>query len=144
MEVFRLEVYLVTDFEVRSWTPFCVCWPLVAFLGFQHLQSEESVKFVQVCDVGLGGGGGEVAIGVDGEVGVIALIGKEGGYARGSTRCVVVGEFRERKEFRPIVLLVVAVDPKVLLECLVGMLGLTIPLGVITGGEMQAHVQSFS
>ena len=85
---------------------------------------------------------GEVAIGVDGEVGVIALIGKEGGYAHGSTRCIVVGEFRKRKEFRPIVLLVVAVDLKVLLKCLVGMLGLTIPLGVITRGEMQVHVQS--
>ena len=102
------------------------------------------MKFIQVRDVGLGRGGGEVAIGVDGEVGVIALIGEEGGYARGSTRRVVVGEFRERKEFRPIVLLVVAVDPKVLLKCLVGTLGLTIPLGVITGGEMPMHVQSFT
>ena len=102
------------------------------------------MKFVQVRDVGLGGGGGEVAIGVDGEVGVIALIGEEGGYTRGSTRHIVVGEFRERKEFWPIVLLVVAVDPEVLLECLVGTLGLTISLGVITGGEMQVHVQSFT
>ena len=101
------------------------------------------MKFVQVCDVGLGGGD-EVVIRVDGEVWVIALIGEEGGYARGSTRRIVVGEFRERKEFRPIALLVVAVDPKVLLECLVGTLGLTISLGVITGGEMQAHVQSFT
>ena len=102
------------------------------------------MKFIQVRDVGLGGGGGEVAIGVDGEVGVIAFIGEEGGYACGSTRLIVVGELRERKEFQPIVLLVVAVDPKVLLECLVDTLGLTIPLGVITGGEMQAHVQSFT
>ena len=37
------------------------------------------MKFVQVHDVGLDGGGGEVVIGVDGEVGVIALIGEEGG-----------------------------------------------------------------
>ena len=102
------------------------------------------MKFIQVRDVGLGGGGGEVAIGVYSEVGVIAFIGKEGGYARGGTRRIVVGEFHERKEFRPIVLLVVAVDPEVLLKCLVGTLGLTIFLGVITGGEMQAHVQSFT
>ena len=102
------------------------------------------MKFIQVHDVGLGREGGEVVIRVDGEVGVIALIGEEGGYARGSTRCIVVGEFHERKEFRPIVLLIVAVDPKVLLECLVGTLSLTIPLGVITRGEMQAHVQSFT
>ena len=100
------------------------------------------MKFVQVCDVGLGGGGGEVVIRVDSEVRVIALIGKEGGYASGSTRCIVVGEFRGRKEFRPIVLLVVAVNPKVLLKCLVSMLSLTIPLGVITGDEMQVHAQS--
>ena len=57
------------------------------------------MKFVQVRDVGLGRGGGEVVIGVDSEVGVIALVGEEGGYASGSTRHVVVGEFCERKEF---------------------------------------------
>ena len=57
------------------------------------------MKFVQVCDVGLGRGGGEVVIGVDGEVGVIALIGEEGGYTSGSTRCIVIGEFYERMEF---------------------------------------------
>ena len=75
---------------------------------------------------------------------MIAFIGEEGGYASGSTRCVVVGEFRERKEFQPIVLLVVAVNPKVLLKCLIGALSLTIPFGVITGGGMQVHVQSFT
>ena len=57
------------------------------------------MKFVQVRDVGLGRGGGEVVIGVYSEVGVIAFIGEEGGYAHGSTRRVVVGEFRKRKEF---------------------------------------------
>ena len=66
------------------------------------------MKFVQVHNIGLDGGG-EVVIRVDSEVGVIALIGEEGGYTSGSTRCIVVGEFCKRKEFQPIVLLVVAV-----------------------------------
>jgi hypothetical protein len=109
---------------------------LVAFLRFKHLRSEEGVEFVQVSDIGLSGGGGEFTIGVDGEVGVIALIGEERRYAGGSTRRVVIGEFREGKEFRPVVLLVVAVNPKVLLEGLISAFCLTIPLWVITGGEM--------
>ena len=99
MEVFHFEVHLITNFEVWGRTLFCICWSLVVFLGFQHLQSKEGVKFVQVHDVGLGGGGGEVVIGVDGEVGVIALIGEVGGYASGSTRHVVVEEFCEREDF---------------------------------------------
>ena len=90
---------MTTDFEVWGRTLFCICWSLVAFLGFQHLQLEEGMKFIQVHVIGLDEGGGEVVIGVDSEVGVIALIGKEGGYASGSTKCVVVGEFHERKEF---------------------------------------------
>ena len=97
MAVFHLEVHLITNLEVWGRTLFCICWSLVAFLGFQYLRSEEGVKFVQVRDIELGGGG-EVVIRVDSEVGVIALIGKEGGYASGSTRCVVIGEFHERKE----------------------------------------------
>ena len=80
----------------------------------------------------------------DSEVGVIALIGKEGRYASGSTRHIIVGEFHKRKEFQPIVLLVVAVNLKVLLKCLIGMLGLTIPLRMIIRCEMQAHVQSLT
>ena len=46
MELFCLEVHLITDFEVQGRTPFCICWSLVAFLGFQHLQSAEGVKFM--------------------------------------------------------------------------------------------------
>ena len=57
------------------------------------------MTFVQVWDIGLGEGGGEVAIRVDSEVRVIALIGEERGYTSGSTRHIVVGEFCKRKEF---------------------------------------------
>ena len=54
-------------------------------------------------------------IGEDGEVGVIALVGKEWRYTCGSTGRVVVSEFHERKELRPIVLLVVAINVEILL-----------------------------
>ena len=89
MEVFRLEVHLITNLEVWGQTPFCICWSLVAFLGFQHLQLEEGMEFVQICDVGLGRGRGEITIRVDGEVGVIALVGEEQGYTNGSARHIV-------------------------------------------------------
>jgi len=44
----------------------------------------------------------------------------------------------------PIVLLVVAVDPEVLFQCLVRPLCLAIALQVVTAGEVEAHVESLS
>ena len=55
-----------------------------------------------------------------------------------------VGEFCKRKELQPVVLLVVAVNPKVLLKGLISVFSLTIALWVVTGGEVQAHIESFT
>ena len=52
---------------------------------------------------------------VDGEVGMVAFVGEEWRNACGSTGSVVVSELRERKELRPIVLLVVAINVEILL-----------------------------
>ena len=61
-----------------------------------------------------------------------------------STWCVVVCELRQWEQVRPVVLLVVAVDPEVLFKCLVGSLCLAIALRVVTRGEVEAHVEGFS
>ena len=143
-EIFGLHVHLVANLEIRSWTSFCVSRALIAFLSFSHLRSEEFVELVQVGDKGLRCGGGEVAIGIDGEVRMVALVGEERRYSSGSTRSVVVREFGEREEFCPVVLLIVAVNPEVLLERLISAFCLTIALGMIPGGEMEAHIESFT
>ena len=59
-------------------------------------------------------------------------------------RCVVVGEFRNRKEVRPVVLLVVGIGPEVALDLLVCALGLTIGLWMVSGGEVEFDVQEFA
>jgi len=47
---------------------------------------------------------------------VISIVGKEGGYFCGSGLCVVVAEFGNWQQPFPVVLLVVAVCPEILLE----------------------------
>ena len=56
------------------------------------------------------------ALGEDCDVGVIAFVGKERSYAGSSAGRVVVCELSKGKDFRPIVLLVVAENAKVLVR----------------------------
>ena len=83
------------------------------------------MELIQICDIRLGRGGSKFTIRVDGEIGMISLVGEERGYACGSTGCIVVGEFCKGKKLQPVVLLVVAVNPKVLLKGLISTFGLT-------------------
>ena len=55
-------------------------------------------------------------------------------------RRIVIDKFRDRKLLAPVVLLVVEVDSKVLFEGLIGLLGLTVGLGVIGGGQIRLNV----
>ena len=75
---------------------------------------------------------------------MVTLIGEEGRNSGGSAWSVVVGKLREREEARPVVLLIVAVDPEVLLKGLINTLGLSIAFRVVSGGEVESHVQGFS
>jgi hypothetical protein len=63
---------------------------------------------------------------------MITLIGKEGGDTSGSGGSIIVSELSERKERGPIVLLVIAVNPKVLFEGLIGPFGLTITFRMVS------------
>ena len=56
----------------------------------------------------------KVAFGMNCEVQMVALVGKEGHDSGGSTGHIVIGKLGEWKELVPIVLLVVAVDSDVL------------------------------
>ena len=78
----------------------------------------------------------EVSFRMDRDVRVVSFVRKERRDTCGSVRCIVVGKFGEGKQLVPVVLLVVAIDLKVLLKGLVDMFGLTIAFRVISRGEM--------
>ena len=78
------------------------------------------------------------------DVRVISLVSEEWGYSGGSTRGIIVCEFREREKLSPVVLLVVAVNPDVLFQCLIGTFGLSVAFRMVTGSEMKLHIESFS
>jgi len=59
---------------------------------------------------------------------VISVVGKEGGYSCGSGLCVVVAEFGNWQQPFPVVLLVVAVCPEILLEGGIGSFRLSVRL----------------
>ena len=81
---------------------------------------------------------------MDSDVWVVTFVGKEG---RGTGRCarsIVVSEFSEGKERRPVVLLVVAKYSEVLLEGLIESFSLSVSFQVIARGEVNLHIQRFS
>jgi hypothetical protein len=69
---------------------------------------------------------------VDSDVQMITLIGKEGGDTSCSGGNIIVGKLSQRKEGGPIVLLVIAINPKILFKGLIGPFGLTITFGVVS------------
>jgi hypothetical protein len=60
---------------------------------------------------------------------MITLIGEEGGDTSCSRGNIIVSELSKWKEGGPIVLLVLAINPKILFEGLIGPFGLTSPSG---------------
>jgi len=67
---------------------------------------------------------------------VISIVGKEGGYFCGSGLCVVVAEFGNWQQPFPVVLLVVAVCPEILLEGGIGSFRLSVRLWVAGCAEV--------
>ena len=84
-----------------------------------------------------------LAPGLNSHPGVLAVRKEEGSLLRGGVHPIVVREFRKRKKLRPVVLLIVTVDAKVLLECLVSTFGLTVTFRMIPRREVQLHVERF-
>ena len=75
------------------------------------------------------------------KVQVVALVSKERGHTSSLARCVVVSELGQRKQLRPVVLLVVAVGAEVLFEGLIDLLSLTIPFRMISRSEVELHTK---
>ena len=81
--------------------------------------------------VGVGCWGGGIGRGWEqGHSGMEAIVGEERGQGSGRMSRIVLAEFCHVDEARPICLLVVAVDPKVLLEYGIEALRLAICLGM--------------
>ena len=78
------------------------------------------------------------------DVRVISLVSEEWGYSGGSTRGIVVCKLCEWEKLSPVVLLVIAVNPDVLFQCLVSAFGLSVAFRMVTGGEVKLHIESFS
>ena len=66
------------------------------------------------------------------DVWVVSFVHEERRDTCGSVQCIVVGEFGEGKQLGPVVLLVVAVDLKVLFKGLVDTFDLSITFRVIS------------
>ena len=101
---------LVTDFEVQCQSSSSIHWSLVLQLCSSHLLTEELVEGVKINGVFSSSFRGKVLFWVDRDVGVVALVGEEGRDASGSVQSIVVQELCKGQEFRPVVLLVVAID----------------------------------
>src|SRR6266705_4967232 len=86
----------------------------------------------------------QVSLRMDGEVGVVAFVGKEGRDARGSIRSIIVCKLCKRQELRPIVLLVVRVYPQILLKHLVHSLSLSVSFQVVARGEVESDIKGLA
>ena len=67
---------------------------------------------------------------------MVSFVSKEQGDSRGGIRGIIIGEFGDGKQIRPIVLLVVAIYSEVLFQGLIHSFVQSIAL-VITGGKME-------
>src|SRR6266581_7375278 len=81
---------------------------------------------------------------MDGEVGIVAFVGEEGGDTHGSIRSIIVCELRKRQELGPIVLLIVGIYLQILLKHLVHSLGLSISFRVVAGGEVETDIKGLA
>jgi len=117
---------------------------LVTLLGSRHFGAEEGVEFCKISHIGVSTFRRQQSIGVDGDRGMVAFVGKERRDTSGSAWSIVISKFRKWEEVSPVVLLVVAIDVEVLFQSLVSTLGLTITFRMVTRGKVQSDVESLS
>src|SRR3979490_3488771 len=75
----------VSDLEVWCWKSFGVGRGLVCLFGGEDCSAEFLMKFIQGHNQVLSSRGSKITFRMDGEVGVVAFIGKEGRDSRRST-----------------------------------------------------------
>ena len=89
-EVLSFDKSLVTNFEVWCQSLSSIRKSLVSQLHSSHLLTEELVEGVKINGVFSSSFRGKVSFWVDGDVGVVALVGKEGRDASGYIWSIVV------------------------------------------------------
>lgn len=77
---------------------------------------------------------------MDSEVWMVSFVGIEGGNTHGCRGSIVVGELHEQKKFRPVILLIIAINADVLFESLVSSLSLSVTFWIIARCEVESHV----
>src|SRR6266545_4170503 len=117
--------------EVRWRHVMSICSFLESELHFGHLSLEVFMEFPQVDSIFSSAVGGQFLFRVNREVRVVSFVSEERGDTSSLTRHIVVGELSQRKQLRPVVLLVVAVGAEVLFKGLIDPLDLTIPFRMI-------------
>jgi len=81
---------------------------------------------------------------MDSDVQVVSFVGKERGGTNRCAQSIVVSEFSEGKERRPVVLLVVAKYSEVLLKSLIESFSLSVSFWMVAKGEVNLHIQCLS
>ena len=143
-EVLGLDIDTISDVQLRRRCTTLISRSLISELCFTDILLEMLVEFFEVDREFMSASRGERVFGVNGDVGMVALVGEEWRDTRSIAWGVVVGKLRERQEFGPVVLLIVAVNSEVLLESLVSTFRLSVGFWVVSGGEVQVHAESLA
>jgi len=75
---------------------------------------------------------------------MITFVSKERCNTSSGTWSIIVSKFCQREEFRPIVLLIIAINSNILFQGLICLFSLFVSFRVITRGEMELYIQSCS
>ena len=89
-EVLSFDESLVTDFKVWCWSSSSIRGSLVSQLCSSHLLTEELMEGIKINGVFSSLFRGKVLFWVDGDVGVVALVGEEGRNTSSSIWSIVV------------------------------------------------------
>src|SRR6266481_10221963 len=92
MEELSLDECLATYFEFQCQVPLGISGNLITTLSFSNVLLEFLMKLVEVSDKVTCVCGSEIALGMNGNVQMIALVGKEGHDSGGCTWRIVEGE----------------------------------------------------
>src|SRR3984893_14778365 len=144
VEILRLNIDSGSNLELQCQGPTGIRRTLIATLRISDLGTEFLVELVQVHSEFSGTDRSYFAFRVHRYIQMITLVREEWGNPRSGARSIVVGEFRQGEEFRPVVLLIIAVTTEVLFQRLVSSFRLSVALRVIPRSEVQGHIEDLA
>lgn len=143
IEDLRGDEDVLSDVDFRRRGAILVRGNRVGFLREFDLILEEDVEFVEIdCEI-TSAERSDFSIRMDGNARIVAFVRVEGRDACGVVGVVVGGKLCEREESGPIVLLIAAVETKVLFQGLVGTFGLSVGFRMMSDGVVEFDVQNF-